>query len=284
MQNRKLHVKPLEPSKAKVYLADLRDLLNREIPLAAEAIRTLTGPIEIRQEPIAGRSNGARWVATFSPDLLRLLRRVAKEKEIPELLALEYSELHQAPTVEVVLEKVPRYEQLAPKFKELHEQGVSISNIASAHGMCWEYAKEILEFAKTGVRPKWKSGKRTGKRTGKTGQTADYLRHSGEVARLRDDEKWSFARISKQLGIAKSTVRRAYDYAHRDDVADAVQNGNAPSRGRYNHLGEEVYREIRRRLRKGEEPKAIADQVGCGASTVYRERRKLQSEVGDAGC
>ena len=33
----------------------MRALLNQEIPMAAEAIRTLTGPIKIRQEPIPGR-------------------------------------------------------------------------------------------------------------------------------------------------------------------------------------------------------------------------------------
>ena len=46
-QNRKV-VKPLDLKRAKVYLEDMRGLLNQEIPAAAEAIRTLTGPITIR--------------------------------------------------------------------------------------------------------------------------------------------------------------------------------------------------------------------------------------------
>jgi hypothetical protein len=57
-------------------------------------------------------------------------------------------------SVEVVIEDVPKYEQLAPKFKQLHENGASIRTIASAHGICWSYAKEILDFAKTGIRPR----------------------------------------------------------------------------------------------------------------------------------
>ena len=69
-QNRK-PVKPLSLDKAMSYLSTLRETLNQEIPVAAEAIRTLTGPIKIRQEPIPGRSKGARWIATFSPDLVR---------------------------------------------------------------------------------------------------------------------------------------------------------------------------------------------------------------------
>ena len=58
-----------EPGPSKVYLPDLRELLNQEVPMAAEAIRTLTGPIKIRQEKIPGK-RGARWIATFSPDLV----------------------------------------------------------------------------------------------------------------------------------------------------------------------------------------------------------------------
>jgi hypothetical protein len=47
-QNRK-PVKPLSLDKAMTYLSTLRETLNQEIPVAAEAIRTLTGPIKIRQ-------------------------------------------------------------------------------------------------------------------------------------------------------------------------------------------------------------------------------------------
>jgi hypothetical protein len=51
-RNRKRRLKPLELKRAKEYLADLRGLLNQETPMAAEAIRTLTGPLKIRQESL----------------------------------------------------------------------------------------------------------------------------------------------------------------------------------------------------------------------------------------
>jgi hypothetical protein len=69
--------KPLNPlplERAQGYLADLRETLTQEIPMAAKAIRQLTGPITIRQEAIPGKKNLIRWIATFSPDLTRLLR------------------------------------------------------------------------------------------------------------------------------------------------------------------------------------------------------------------
>ena len=63
---------PLPVEKAMAFLADFRKTMNAEIPVAADAIRKLTGPIEIRQEVVPGRP-GARWIANFSPDFLRVL-------------------------------------------------------------------------------------------------------------------------------------------------------------------------------------------------------------------
>lgn len=73
----------------KGLIGDLRGLLNQEIPAAAEAIRALTGPITIRQEKIAGRKVGARWIATFSPTLVSWLRQRAKAKQCPDSVTLD---------------------------------------------------------------------------------------------------------------------------------------------------------------------------------------------------
>ena len=53
------------------------------------------------------------------------------------------------------IENVPKYEQLAPKFKDLHDKGASIQTNAAAHGLCWDQGKMILRFAATGERPSW---------------------------------------------------------------------------------------------------------------------------------
>lgn len=154
---------PLNIERVKGYLDDLRGLLHQEIPAAAEAIRTLTGPITIRQELIPGKTRGARWIATFSPDLLRLLRQVARDEGNPDSITLEFLCMRNwiTPTlVKITVEKVPKYEILAPKFEKLKENGASIQQIASTHGMCWLYAKQILNFALTGERPTWKAAKR----------------------------------------------------------------------------------------------------------------------------
>ena len=51
--------------------------------------------------------------------------------------------------------------------------------------------------------------------------------------------------------------------------------------GKYSHLGEDVYREIRQRLRSGSKASEIASAVGCGESTVYRVRKQMKDEGGE---
>lgn len=262
---------PVSLTTAKQYLADFRGTLNQDIPVAAEAIRTLTGPITIRQETIPGRKNGARWIATFGPDLARVLYLVAKGHgdrqftfgSAPAVL----------PKVEVPIEKIPKYVTLAPLFKQEYDRGVSIETLAAVHHMSWQYAKEILHFAQTGERPQWRSARRTGR-----GQRTRYTEIAEEVVDLRDNQKMSFKKIAAKLRVTPGTARRAYDHLRPEAVSAAVERGVAPHRGRYSHLGEEVYERIRQLLRDGNQPPAIAAQVGCGTSTVYRVRREMRDE------
>ena len=146
-QNRK-PPKPLSLDRGKVYVPDLRELLNQEVAMAAEAIRTLTGPIKIRQEEIPGRP-GARWIATFSPDLVALLTKGGPRQGLPGRRqsgrghgrdAAGRSGDRQGSQVRVV----------GPVFLEMEKKGASVQTIASVHKVSWQYAKEILDFATTG--------------------------------------------------------------------------------------------------------------------------------------
>ncbi len=266
--------KPLDIERAKVYLADLRGLLNQEIPMAAEAIRTLTGPIMIRQEKIAGK-RGARWIATFSPDLTALLRKLAQDKGYPESPSLAAIPADKQ-SVEVVIDKIPKYERLGPRFQQLRDNGASIQTIGAAHKMTWEYVRQVLEFADTGKRPNWGSGKRRG--TGR-GNPAKYLAIGPDVVRMREQEKMSFVKIGEKLGVSDVTAKRAYDNERPEAVQEAAEQGKEPWRGRYSHLNMEVFAEIRKSLREGQKPKEIAKRVDCGTSTVYRVRREMQAEA-----
>lgn len=272
-QNRRKDVVPLDREQCKSYLTRLQEVLSEEIPMAAEAIRTLTGPITIQQEPIPGKKR-LRWVARFTPDLMRLLRKISNQ-EVFDSILLEKGDQSLNVEVTVPLEKIPKYERLAPEFLRLSEKGASVQSIASSYGMSWEYANEIVQFAKTGVRPKWKAGKRTGE----GGKPNKYLEYVDQVVHMKDVQKISFAKITEKLKISPHTVRRAYDHPNCDKIRNAVENGQTPDRGSYTNLGEDVHQKVRELLKAGIDLKSIADEAKCSISTVRRAKKKMKSEA-----
>ena len=271
-QNRRKDVVPLGSEQCRDYLTRLQDVLSEEVPMAAESIRTLTGPITILQESVLGKKR-PRWVARFTPDLIRLLSKISNH-EVFDSILLEKGEQSLNHEVTVPLEKIPKYEQLAPEFLRLAEKGASVQSIASSYGISWEYANEIMEFAKTGVRPKWKAGKRTGQ----GGKPNKYLEHVDQVVYMKDVQKMPFTKIVKKLRISPHTVRRAYDHAHSDKIRSTVEKGQTPDRGSYSHLGENVYQKVREMLKAGTDLKSIASEAGCSVSTVRRAKKKMDVE------
>jgi DNA invertase Pin-like site-specific DNA recombinase len=268
---------PLDVVTVKALLADLRGLLGQEVPAAAEAIRALTGPIKIRQERVPGKKQGAKWIATFTPDLLGWLRQNAKGKDCPDSVTLEYlsARIWITPqTVEVAIDQTPKYEAISGKAAELAEKGASVNTIASFLGATWPTVAQALEFARTGRRPKTKpAGKRTRK-----GQPRWKQIDPAEVVRLRHESQLSFVEIGRRLGVSAATVARIYDRGNPQAVREAAERGQTPKRGRRSRLGPEVLERIRIGLQGGQSPEKIAADVGCGVSTVYRARRAMQGK------
>lgn len=201
-------------------MPELRAILNQQIPQAAEAIRRLTGSISIRQEAIPGKKHGARWFASFSPDLLALSRHVTQGKDCPDSITLEFlchGNWIMPRTVTVSVENVPKYEQLAPKFKEMRESGRSVQEIAFRHKIAWQVAWEVIQFAETGERPTWQLPESSPNYAG--------WEHFAEVAPLiadlrdRNGKNWQkiVFDVARKTGhrISIATAVRAYEHAHR---------------------------------------------------------------------
>ena len=139
------------------YLADLRSLLQQNIPEAAERLRELFGPISITHKRVSGRL-GARWTATFSPQLAEVLRHFAGKKSCPSALPLEYLSrrkwTHLA-GVRVELRKLYRYELLRADFRRMHRAEFSMQQMADRFDMHQATARHMLHYAFTGHRPDW---------------------------------------------------------------------------------------------------------------------------------
>ena len=143
---------PLDLAATKAQLANLRGLLNQEIPAAAEAIRALTGLITIRQEKIPGKKRGAKWIASFSPDLLGWLRCRPNTKDYPDSVTLEYLSTRNwitAESVQVSIDHVPKYEQIAETARSLADKGNSVETISRSLGVPWETVRDAIRFART---------------------------------------------------------------------------------------------------------------------------------------
>lgn len=269
---------PLDATKVVAKLGDIQALLQQEIPAAAEVIRKLTGPIRITQQRALGQTRGATWVATFSPNLVELLRLISKGMNCPESITLEFlsSRIWIIPeNIAVAIDHVPLYEELSAEAARLADKGTSVNVIASVLGVTWERANQSLVFARTGKRP---ATKPPGRRTGK-GDPRRKVIDVAEVVRLRDVLRMSFKKIARQLGVSTGTIARAYDRGNPDAVKNAAESGENPKRGHYTHLSTDIFEQIRARLKAGEPAAKIAKNLGCGLSTVYRVRRKIPNEA-----
>ncbi len=268
---------PLDADRLKGCVGDLRDLLNGEIPKAAAVLRKITGPMKIRQEKHPNGKRGARWIAEFQPNLTDGLRHLALERGYPDSATLELLSsriwIHRE-SVEVVVDQVPKYEQLAPKFKELHDNRASLSTIASVHKMCWAYAAEILKFALTGERPSWGP---KGKKAEGSPKKRRYVEIADEVVRLHDVDLRSFEHIAKQLRVREKTVRRAWDFAHHAEIQAAAAHGTTPKRGGSRRLPIDKIRKLQQALSSGRRDFSdIALEVGVSQNTVRRELERME--------
>lgn len=240
--------RPLDKKRVMTYLEDLRGLLNQDIPAAAATIKTITGPIGIHQEPHTdGRTRGARWIARFSPDLLGILRQVAKDKDYPESITMEYlsTRFWITPSeVSVRIDKISPAVQKAAQIDAMAKKGSSIAAIAATLRLTPLTVRTLLKAYQTGEWPKWK---KPGKRTG-NGAKAVYKAIATEVYRLRTSELLSFQVIAKRLQVSRQTVARAFDFADPSIVSVAAETGSRPSRGTYRNSLNPVTEPSSRRL------------------------------------
>ena len=271
---------PLDVNQVLAYLEDMRGLLNQSVEKSAAVMRTLVGKIVVREVREPGK-HWTSWVGEIQTDLVQFMAKAAREKNYPWRATSELLCIRRwiKPHAEQIPLDVPRYAQLAPKALEIYTKTKSINAMASALGLTWKPAKQILEFARTGHRPVWESS-RGKQRRNKQGRGRKYRDIADDVARLKDQEKLSWPAIAKWLKenrgivVAGGTVRRAWELGHEAAVLAAAENGVAPAgRQCYCHLGASKYQQIREGLVAGKKPEVIAAEVGCGVSTIYRARR-----------
>ena len=286
-------VQPIDTAKLKLldsnliwsYVQDPRTVLNQEIPVAAEAIRALTGPIKISQRPKPNSKHGAIWVAHFQPNFVNFLRHCLKDKNYPDSYTLEFlcgSIWTISETVEVTIDFVPKYEEFAAKVLADHQAGVPQVNTCRKYKLNnVEYA-DALRFAQTGERPQPKKAptkqNRNRENQGK-GRPNKYQAHIPEVLRFKDVENLPFDEIARRLNVSIYVVYRCYEEGHPEIVQQAISENRAiagiPKHAR---LRPEQKARLETMILANKLVHEIAVAVGCSVQTVYRAKARMKRD------
>ncbi len=266
---------PLDRDHIPVYLSDIRTLLQQEIPVAAEAIRELTGPITIHQEAEPGRKRGAKWIATFQPSLVRFLRKIAKDRSYPDSLTLEILSTGNwitAEPVQVVIDQDPAKRGLAARAVELaktHSQRTT----AAALGVSVETVNNAVKVA-NGERPRKRAARR--RASGQShSKRVTYRDIASEVAHRYDHLGQSFRQIARELGVWPPMVQRAYDHAHPELVAQAIKTGKPVERARKSRLAPAKLARMEEMIRAGARTIDIVRELSCSKKTVLGVKKRL---------
>ncbi|WP_052639604.1 recombinase family protein, partial [Zavarzinella formosa] len=264
---------PMTLEAVTALMGDLRELLNDDPQAAAPVLAKLTGPVVVTQEPVEG-SKRPVWMAMFTLDAVAVMLVLAKKRHCPTTGAWEFLNTRgwTLPNQqEAGLSPVPKYEQIADEAVKMRDAGSGLQTIARVLETTWWTVRDALAFGDIGERPKTKTQKKPTCRRG----PHKYRAIAAEVVRLREEEQMSFDRIAERLEASQGTVTRAYDHLRPAAVRNAAATGDIPSRGKYRHLSPDQLAEIEKLLREGRSDLSVAEAVGCGKSSVRRERLRL---------
>jgi len=267
--------RPMCLENVSALLQDLRGLLQEEVSVAAPILREMTGPIRVRQGTRTSRK-GTAWIAEFQVNMVPVLAHLSAKRDCPTTDMWEYLSSRKwtiPEKVEVKIDHIPQYEAYADEAIRLHHKGNSIKTIAAALRTDWRTVVEAIRFGTTGERPKKRVPSTMSRKPLRRLTAAE----TEEVARLRDEQNWSFKQIAKKLNCTPTTAAIAYDRTHREQLHESVEQGRTPQRGRFSPLGPKVFHKIRAGIQAGWSTPRIAKFAGCGLSTVRRERARLNT-------
>ena len=260
---------PLTTESVKALMQNLSDLLRDDVGAAAPALAKLTGPVLVTQK--SGKGGKNEWVGHFKLNAVPILVDLARRAGCPTAGTLEFlctGGWTIGGKIEVWLRTPQKHELIAAEVKLLAEGGMGVDAIARMLKTTWDTAKRALDFASAGNTRSAKQNvpSASAKRIKKPLTDVE-----AEVVRLRDEENWSFVRIAKALGIGSTTASKAYERGRGEGMP-------RHKRGRFTHLGKEVFATIERMLGEGRTIPEIAIAAGCSVNTVQRYKDKKRNE------
>jgi DNA invertase Pin-like site-specific DNA recombinase len=147
-------MRPVDPDGLAALLPQMRDVLNQDIPIAAEALRTLFGgKIWIRSADETGGSKA--WTASFKASPVPLLIDAAKKNGSPDTDALVSLSKHIWSQIDLVSIPIRReagiHEKYATDVVELVSQGMTFADAARTLGIPEQPAADAYRYAQDGL-------------------------------------------------------------------------------------------------------------------------------------
>ncbi|MEX0670565.1 MAG: recombinase family protein [Pirellulales bacterium] len=240
---RRPSVKSVREADVRAALGNLRDLLQAEVGIAAQVLKSLVGDVTVEARRLEGKAR-PEMVARFSinaiPALAMLNRGQAAKSDDPTVTKWEF--LHgdrwtmpskgglRGLEVTVALRKPPKYEVMLPQIMEMAEAGSGVDLISRALGIGAEVVRDALHLHRTGRRPPGRvDGRRRKPRQPGKPFVPKYQQTAPEVDRRRKAGE-GLDRLAWEMKVSRPTIIRAYDYANREDAAAAAREGRKPIR------------------------------------------------------
>jgi hypothetical protein len=142
-------------------------------------------------------------------------------------------------------------------------------------GHCREGGDRIRHFVETG---EWRPWPKKKKSKGGKAKEAKYRGLMPLMAELRDIDNQTFEQIARDHNVGVSTVRRAYDATHPEQVDAALAAGRPIQRGSYLDIGGKNRQLIREMLLKKAKTGEIRKKIGCSVSTVALVRKQMRDD------
>ncbi len=271
-------VEPIPRDFAQMALADLRTLLHEDVVEAHKVLARSVGKVEMTIGEKVGRSN--IWIASFKLNMIPLLIEISTRRKIPTTQTLELLSMrswNRPVDITCKIFEVKREVRIAHRAAEANREGKSLMSIArqlqtdtktvtAAIEFATKYPHDAKRLASAEMRQQYADAK--------------YRQLAPQVSALLD-AGMTPVEIAKEIRVSLSVVNRAIDHIRPEAVEAAFNSGGSIKRNDRTILPKEIYEEIRERLQRGESGHQIAREMRVDRSTVYRQRKLMESDQGN---
>jgi site-specific DNA recombinase len=282
-----MQIVPITEDDVKGMLGNIVELLYQDVGVAAQVLNKLVSRLTLSTTQVEGRKQPV-WTAEFDVTGVRLFAELTCEKKLPSRGSWEclYGRNWKfSKTVRTVVKNESRLRVVHIKCIQLARDGVPLQTIRRALEITPKQAQDFLSREPEPTTIEDAEGKELKvampNYLASPAQMPLYRRIAPEVARLRDERQLPLEQVLLELqsnfGIrtTMNTILRAYDFAHPERIADAIDQKKLPRRIAHLRRTMEIKAKILALLTANPKIKVkeLAAAAGCAVNTALKYRK-----------